>query len=143
MAKTPFRDEIISLDIKTGKVEEFGTLPTALASHASYLIDDKYLVIYGGTNGLRFFDNVIRYEIETKEWRLLTKYPDSQKSSTFFKDGRLSCVSATTPPNLDPDNQMWILFGGCTSEQDCSDFLVLHKSWLVDDGNYSIITEIM
>ena len=60
---TPFRDVIISMDINTGKVEEFGQLPTSLASHTSYLIDDRYLVIYGGTNGLRFFDNVIRYDI--------------------------------------------------------------------------------
>ena len=72
---TPFRDVIIQLDLNTGKVDEFGELPTALASHTSYLIDDKYLLIYGGTNGLKFFDNVIRYDIQKKEWRLLTKFP--------------------------------------------------------------------
>ena len=68
---------IIQLDLKTGKVSDFATLPTGLASHTSYLIDDRYLMIYGGTNGLRFFDNVIRYDIQNKEWRLMTKYPES------------------------------------------------------------------
>ena len=66
----------MSFDINTGDIDpEFCQLPTALASHASYLIDDRFLIIYGGTNGLRFFDNVIRYDIENKEWRLMTKYP--------------------------------------------------------------------
>lgn len=75
--KTPFRDTILSLDLTTGQLEEFAQLPSALASQASCLVDDKYIFIYGGTNGLRFFDNVIRYEIEKKEWTLMTKYPES------------------------------------------------------------------
>lgn len=74
---TPFRDVMISLDLTTGEVEDFGTLPTNLAAHTSYLLDDKYIMIYGGTNGLKFFDSVIRYDIEKKEWKLLTKYPES------------------------------------------------------------------
>ena len=74
---SPFRDMIMQLDLNTGNVEEFANLPTGLAAHASFLLDDKYLLIYGGTNGLKFFDNVIRYDIEKKEWRLLTKYPES------------------------------------------------------------------
>ena len=44
-------------------VSEFGKLPSDLASHQSALIDDKFLIVYGGTNGLRFFDSVIRYTI--------------------------------------------------------------------------------
>lgn len=121
---------------------EFAQLPTALASHTSLLIDDKFLVIYGGTNGLRFFDNVIRYDIEKKEWRLMTKYPPTQTNSTFFKDGRFALVSASTPETTDGD-QVWILFGGCSNEKDCNDFLVLHKSHLLEDSNFSLINEIL
>lgn len=93
----PFRDVIISLDLSSGQVEEFASLPTSLAAHTSFLIDDKYLVIYGGTNGLKFFDSVIRYDIAAKKWTLMTKQPESQKGSPFFKDGRFACVSAATP----------------------------------------------
>ena len=50
-------------------------MPSPLASHTSFMIDDRYIIIYGGTNGLRFFESIIRYEIEKKEWRMLTKYP--------------------------------------------------------------------
>lgn len=73
----PFRDEILSLDVETGEIEEFGNLPSGLASHTSILLDDKYLFIYGGTNGLKIYDAVTRYDIEKKEWTLLTKYPNS------------------------------------------------------------------
>lgn len=134
----PFRDVIISLDLTSGQVEEFATLPTSLAAHTSFLIDDKYLVIYGGTNGLKFFDSVIRYEIAAKKWTLMTKQPESQKGSPFFKDGRFACVSAASPS--DQDDQIWVLFGGSSDKDDCNDFLVLHKSHLVDDSNFSEIT---
>lgn len=60
------------MELETGKVAQFGTLPTALGSHVSAIVDDKYLVVYGGTNGLRFFDSIMRYEIETREWTLMT-----------------------------------------------------------------------
>lgn len=54
-----------SIDIETGKVENFGKLPSDLGSHCSALINDEFLIVYGGTNGLRFFDSIIRYEIKT------------------------------------------------------------------------------
>ena len=129
----------MSLDLKTGEIEEFGRLPTGLASHSSYLIDDKYLIIYGGTNGQRFFDNVIRYDIDKKEWNLLTKYPNN---SSFFKEGRLAHVSATSPVSEDGD-QLWVLFGGVSDTSDCNEFLVMHKKHLLEDKNFSTITEIM
>jgi hypothetical protein len=52
---------------------------------------------------------VIRYDIEKQEWTLLTKYPETQKSSGFFKDGRFALVSA-----LSQDKEIWVLFGGCS-----------------------------
>jgi hypothetical protein len=51
----------------------FGTLPSAIGSHVSFIVDDKYLVLYGGTNGFRFFDSILRYEISIKKWTLMTQ----------------------------------------------------------------------
>ena len=135
---TPFRDDILALDVKSGVLSEFGKLPNAMASHTSALIGE-YILVYGGTNGLKMFDAVIRYHIPSKEWRLMTKYPDSQKGSSFFRDGRLSSVSCVTPG----DDGVWILFGGCSATEDHADFLVLPKAHLLDDANFSTITEIM
>jgi hypothetical protein len=36
---SPFREVIMQLDLKSGKVEEFANLPTGLAAHASFLLD--------------------------------------------------------------------------------------------------------
>jgi hypothetical protein len=63
---------IYSIELDTGKVENWGRLPSELGSHSSALIDDKYIILYGGTNGLRFFDSIVRYEISTKKWTLMT-----------------------------------------------------------------------
>ena len=60
-----FSDIIYSIDVKSGKVEKFAKLPCDLGAHSSALINDKYIIIYGGTNGLRFFDSVIRYDINS------------------------------------------------------------------------------
>jgi N-acetylneuraminic acid mutarotase len=79
-----FQDDIYSVDVETGDLEIFGKLPSDLASHQSALIDDQFIVMYGGTNGLRFFDSVIRYSIPDKKWTLMTKQPKHCKSSRFF-----------------------------------------------------------
>ena len=73
MTEIVFSNDIYSVELANGKVSLFGSLPTALGSHVSAIVDDKYLVVYGGTNGLRFFDSILRYEIETKEWTLMTR----------------------------------------------------------------------
>ena len=94
-------------------------------------------MIYGGTNGLKFFDSVIRYDLEKKEWRLMTKYPPTQQDSSYFKDGRFALVSAVAP------NGTWVLFGGCSDTQDCNDFLVIRKEHLVNGLNFSVIQQII
>lgn len=137
---TPFRDSIISLDLSSGEVSTFATLPSGLASHTSLLLEDKYLFIYGGTNGLKIFDAVIRFDLDTKEMSLMAKEPASQKGSAFFKDGRLATVSAYSHDGEDP---VWLLFGGGSATEDYSDFLVLRKSHLMNEANFSTITEIM
>ena len=69
-----FRDVILAVDLDTGEIDEFAKLPTGIASHTGAIIGD-YLFLYGGTNGLKFFDAVTRYDIKNKKWTLLTKYP--------------------------------------------------------------------
>lgn len=85
-----FSDSIYAIELSTGKVSIFGTLPSALGSHVSALISDEFLVIYGGTNGLRFFDSILRYDIAKKEWTLMTKQPEELQGSNFFSNGRIA-----------------------------------------------------
>ena len=131
-----FQNTLISVDVDNGKVEVVGALPADLAAHVSALVDDKYLVVYGGTNGLRFFDSVLRYSIPEKKWTLMTKQPKHCEMSRFFQEGRISCASCVT-------EDMFIIFGGSSVEKDCNDFLVLPLAHLRDDANFSEINEIM
>lgn len=85
-----FSDMIYAIDLEAGKVSKFGSLPSALGSHVSAVVDDKYIVLYGGTNGYRFFDSILRYEISTQKWTLMTKIPASLIDSVFFKEGRIA-----------------------------------------------------
>lgn len=85
-----FSDIIYQIDLESGEVSEFGKLPSAIGSHISAVVDEKYLVLYGGTNGFRFFDSILRYSIEEKKWTLMTRQPQILQGSSFLQDGRIA-----------------------------------------------------
>ena len=131
-----FSDDIYSVELSTGKVSMFGSLPTGLGSHVSAIVDDEYILVYGGTNGLRFFDSIMRYEISTKQWTLMTKQPTDLSNSPFFSDGRIA-VSADQF-----GNGFGLFFGGCSAEKDCNDIMVVSFNHVRDTNNFSQINEI-
>lgn len=136
MAEITFSDDIYAIELATGKVSLFGRLPTALGSHVSASVDDEYLVVYGGTNGLRFFDSILRYEIASKQWTLMTQQPADLKNSPFFSDGRIAACSDQF------SNGFGLFFGGCSAERDCNDIMVVSFNHVRDSASFSAITEI-
>lgn len=132
-----FSDAIYEICLETGKVGHFCKLPSALGSHVSYLVDDQYLIIYGGTNGLRFFDSILRCDLLTKTWTLMTKQPAELAGSPFFQDGRIASSFAQFA------NGFGLAFGGCSAETDHSDFMIVPFTHMKDPANFSEITEIM
>ena len=136
MTEIAFSNDIYSVELETGKVAMFGSLPTALGSHVSAIVDDKYLVVYGGTNGLRFFDSILRYEIESKEWTLMTGQPEDLVNSPFFSDGRIAACSDQF------GNGFGLFFGGCSAERDCNDIMVVSFNHVRDASKFSAINEI-
>ena len=74
--KIMFSDIVYQIFLDTGKVSNFCILPSAIGSHVSCIVDDKYLLLYGGTNGLRFFDSILRCDLDLKMWTLMTKQPE-------------------------------------------------------------------
>ena len=131
-----FSDVIYDLDLDTFQLSKLGFLPSVLCSHCSAVIEDKYLILYGGTNGLRFFDSIVRYEFESKKWMIMTKNHPKSESSSFFKFGRIASSSCLV-------EDMLVLFGGCSSEGFFGDFLVIPTEHLKNDSNFSEIQEIM
>lgn len=108
-------------------------MPTAIASHASFMIGDDFIVLYGGTNGQTLFNSVIRYDIKQKRFMIMSKWPGGA-APKFQNDGRIALVSAVGP--VEDGDQIWVLFGGCSDTEDCNDFLVLRKKHLIDDSNF-------
>lgn len=136
LASIVFSDDIYAIELATGKVSMFGRLPSACGSHVSAIVDDEYIVLYGGTNGLRFFDSILRYDISTKDWTLMTKQPSDLVNSPFFSDGRIAACSDQF------GNGFGLFFGGCSSERDCNDIMVVSFSHIRDPANFSVINEI-
>jgi hypothetical protein len=101
------------------------------------LVEDRYIVLYGGTNGFKFFDNIVRYDIKEKRAMLMTKYPNQIAGSNFLQDGRIasSCCQS--------GNKYGIIFGGCSAAEDSGDFLLLPFASITDDSNFSDISVIM
>lgn len=121
----------------TKKVSHFGRLPSALGSHVSMLIDDKFLLVYGGTNGYRFFDSLMRYDIANKKWTLMMKYPECFKGSTFFTDGRIASASCQV------NNEFAVFFGGCSAETDYAEFLVVPFEHVFNEDNFAEVSVVM
>ena len=128
-------DIIYSVDLKTGKVSEFGKLPNGIVAHVSCLVDNKYLVVYGGTNGYRFFDSFLRYDIAEKKWTLLTK--TVPEMSAWCSEGRIASSCSQK------DNDFALIFGGSSAADDHNNLLVLDFDLVRDSSNFSEITEIM
>ena len=132
-----FSDVIYQIELETGELSEFGKLPSAIGSHVSALVDDQYIVLYGGTNGFRFFDNILRYSIADKKWTLLTTQPKILQGSSFLADGRIACSFAQVKGSY------LVVFGGCSAAQDEGDFMLVPFASVRDDANFSEINEIM
>jgi len=54
------------LDTETHVWSIYSSMPVPICSHAATIVSNRYIVMYGGTNGMKIFDNVMRFDIETK-----------------------------------------------------------------------------
>ena len=51
--------DLYVLDLETLSWSVFASLPVPIGSHAATLVLNRYLVIYGGSNGMKFFDAIL------------------------------------------------------------------------------------
>ena len=84
-----FSDEIWEFDFEEKKWTVLCQLPTPIAAHAASLVQNRYLILYGGTNGAQFFDNIQRFDLQTKEMLMLSSF-EGDFTCDFFKMGRLA-----------------------------------------------------
>lgn len=93
--------------------------------------------MYGGTNGYRFFDNIVRYSIAEQKWTLMTRQPKVLQGCSFLQDGRIASSACQV------DGNYAVVFGGCSAAEDGSEFMMLPFVHLRDDDNFNEINEIM
>jgi hypothetical protein len=127
---------IYSLDLEELTWTKIGDMPTVLCSHASVLIKNRYVVVYGGFNGMSIFDNIRRYDIQNNKWLTYTK-PEAKITCDFFRDGRI----ATAMENA--NEEIVLLFGGSSAHKDYNDTFCILVDDLVNDQNFSEITEVL
>ena len=71
-----YSETIFSVNILTGKVSIFGSLPTSIGGHVSFLVDNRYIVVLGGTDGYEILVSCWRYDITTAKWTKMIKYDE-------------------------------------------------------------------
>lgn len=127
---------IYKLDIEELTWSKIGEMPSIICSHSSVLIKNRYVVVYGGFSGTSIFDSVRRYDIETNKWLTFTN-SGVDLSCDFFTDGRI----ATAMENA--NEEVILFFGGSSALKDYNDTLVIPVKRLVDDANFSEITQVI
>lgn len=113
-SKESISDGIYSLDIEELVWTRLLDMPTALCAHCSCIINNNYVVVYGGFDGLQIFDSIRRYDIKNNKWQSFIK-PNMNSKSDFFTDGRIA--SAIDCAN----NEIVFIFGGSSAIKDYND----------------------
>lgn len=72
-SKEEMSNIIYSLDINELTWSRIGEMPSIICSHASVLIQNRYIVIYGGFSGTSIFDTIRRYDIKENKWLTFMK----------------------------------------------------------------------
>ena len=57
--KEAFNNDIFMFDPETKNWSVFASMPVPICSHAACIVSNRYIVLYGGTNGMKIFDNVM------------------------------------------------------------------------------------
>lgn len=135
-SKDELSSVIYKLDIDELIWSKIGEMPSIICSHASVLIKNRYVIVYGGFSGTNIFDSIRRYDIETNSWLTFTNSGADNKCE-FFSDGRI----ATAMENA--KDELVLLFGGSSAFKDYNDTFTIPVDRLVDDANFSEITQVL
>ncbi|CAI2374265.1 unnamed protein product [Moneuplotes crassus] len=127
---------IYRLDLEELQWSKISEMPSIMCSHASALIKNRYVIVYGGFSGTSIFDSIRRYDIETNKWLTFIK-SDADPTCEFFTDGRIATAVANA------NEEVVLLFGGSSALKDYNDTFVIPVEKLIDDANFSEITQVI
>ena len=98
--------EIWDYDINKNEWRRKKAAPIGIAAAGSTLINNRYVILYGGTDGVKFLNNFYLYDIIEDVW----KESDPTK---FIKD-----VSGKISSCLGVADKYLLIYGGCGIEQE-------------------------
>ncbi len=122
-------NKMYKINLNSKKIEcDFTTLPCALCSF-SYEVYKNYLIIYGGTDGISFFNTLYIYNLKNNKWAKsklnLCKY-DREK----LIEGKIG-----SHMSIDEESGILIIFGGSSIHQDSNETYVVSISELINENN--------
>ncbi len=98
--------EVYILDIDSGVwslIEIGGMSPGPRAYHTAHVYHNKYVVMFGGTDGCDLFNDVHVFNMETSEWARMP-CPFTSSSTSAWKSRSSSSSSSSTVRNEDDDD---------------------------------------
>lgn len=111
-------------------------MPSIVCSHASAIVKNRFVIMYGGFNGTGLFDSILRYDIQANKWLTFMKTVN-YNSCEFFSDGRLASAMENA------NDEIVMLFGGSSAAKDYNDTFCIKVEDLTNDDNFSEITSVL
>jgi hypothetical protein len=128
-------NKIYRINLSTLKSECLGHMPTPLCSF-SYLRHKHFIIIYGGTDGVTFINDIIIYNLISQKWakskiQINSDFINNDPNFIGFL-GRIGSMMA-----LDPVTENLVIFGGSSIHKDNNFTFVVNLKELLDDNNLS------
>jgi len=122
--KNMFRINLTNLKIES----DFTNLPCSLCSF-SYSLYKNYLIIYGGTDGINFLNNLYIYNLNNNKWAKSKLY-NGKNGIDFSVDGKIG-----SHMSIDEESDLLVIFGGSSIHQDTKDTCIISISELLNENN--------
>lgn len=123
--------KVYRINLNTSHIDsDFTTLPMPLCSF-SYALYKNYLVIYGGTDGINFLSTIYIYNINNNKWaKSKLKLSKSSDKEAYLSEGKIGSHMA-----IDEENEIVLIFGGSSIQQDSNAFISLSLKDLLNENN--------
>jgi len=122
--KEDVSNEIFAYNLESKTWELFFSLPYKLCSFSAVIIKN-FIVIYGGTDAVYFYNDIILLNIDTKKW---FKSKIAPQEAEVGYGGKIATMSSC-------DEEFYIIFGGSSLSNDSNDIFILKHEELLDVNN--------
>jgi len=126
-------DKIYRVNISNNKIESYGKMPNPLCSF-SYTGYKHFIIIYGGTDGVSFINDIIIYNIVSQKWakskiQINSDFINNDPNLIGFL-GRIGSMMA-----LDSISENLVIFGGSSLHKDNNYTFLVNLKELFDENN--------